>query len=90
MTQIAWQGLVHDIIEHNENTEGAETGCGLILRATPDKLTDSPTNCFQCITGEFEFMRELNSIEALKAGYDPDGVYADMLKKRRAKHQGGT
>lgn len=90
MKQIAWRDLVHDVIELNEKTEGAETGCGMILRATPDKMTDAPVNCFQCISGEFEFQREAKSIEALKAGYDPDGAYMDMLRKRHRKNKGSS
>lgn len=88
MTQIVWQGLVHDVIELNESTEGAETGCGMILRATPDKLTDAPTSCLQCITGEFEFMREQNALEQLKNGYDLDGTWQDWVKRRAAYHKG--
>jgi hypothetical protein len=88
MTQIAWQNLIHDVIVLNETTEGAETGCGLILRATPDKLTDDATNCFQCISGEFEFMREQNALEQLKNGFDPDGTWQDWVKKRAAHHKG--
>ena len=90
MMQIAWRDLVHDIIELNEKTEGAETCCGLILRASPDKLTLEPTNCLQCISGEFEFMREMNALQALKDGFDPEGTWQDWVKKRRDFHKGKT
>lgn len=90
MMQIVWQGLVHDVIELNEKTEGAETGCGLILRATPDKMTPDPTSCLQCITGEFAFLREQNALEQLKNGYDPEGTWQDWMKKRREFHKGKT
>jgi len=78
--RVAWQNLTHDILEVNETTEGLETACGMILRLTPDKLTDEPTSCFQCISGDFEFQRELNALEMLKDSHDMRQTYVDRLK----------
>lgn len=89
MKQIAWRDLVHDIIEINETTQGAETGCGMILRATPDKMTDAPTNCFQCISGEFEFQRELGALESLKNNIGLADVYNERLRKHLTPKGGG-
>jgi len=75
-----WQNLVHDILEINETTEGLETACGMILRATPDKMTSEPASCFQCISGEFGFQRELQALEMLKDSHDMRQIYVDRLK----------
>jgi hypothetical protein len=78
--RVAWQNLVHDILEINEKTEGLETACGMVLRATPDKMTLEPASCFQCISGEFEFQREVKALEMLKDSHDMRQVYVDRLK----------
>ncbi len=80
--RVAWRNLVHDIIEFNEKTEGIETGCGLILRSTPDKMTDAATSCFQCISGEFEFQREAGALDLLKNSPE----LHDVLVARAKKH----
>jgi hypothetical protein len=78
--RVVWRDLVHDIIDSGA-AEGVETGCGLILRATPDKMTDAATSCFQCISGEFEFRREADALDLLKSSPDMHEVLVARAKK---------
>jgi hypothetical protein len=78
--RVLWQNLIHDILEINETTEGLETACGMVLRSKPEIMTDEPASCFQCISGDFEFQRELKALEMLKDSHDMRQTYVDRLK----------
>ncbi len=73
-TCIEHQFLVHGILEANEefhknaaHSWGAvETECGIVLATERATLSDGPVTCIACISGEFEYQRQLMQAEALK------------------------
>lgn len=71
MTQsVRFRGLVHDVIESNEDQDAGETGCGVIVHLDVHGLTEDPVSCFACISGEYEYQRKLRgaSLVAIHSG----------------------
>lgn len=68
--RIRRNGLVHDITDAGSLTDnpGVETGCGVVMQASFEALTDDPTSCLTCISDNVNYERLLNAIRALHHG----------------------
>lgn len=73
--RISHRELVHDVLHYQEATDGAETGCGLIL-PSKNKVTYEPTSCLTCISGNVDFDRTLKALQLMKT----HGIALDQQK----------
>lgn len=85
--RIRWNNLVHDVTDDHPKTDGIETGCGVVLQAKPELITEDATSCLTCISDNVNFERMLDSMkfirEAGAMGTAMANAFVDTLGGRR-------